>query len=229
MPASILIVDDEPVIRELVGSNLSNAGHQVRKAGDAEAAQRLMNEILPDLILVDWRLPGMNGLEFARRLRANQRTKSLPFIMFSASGNENDMVAALEAGADDFITKPFSPREMVARVRAVMRRRAPHTTHEVVEVAGLRLDPVSRRISADGNWVHLGPIEFRILHFLMTHPDTIHSRVRLLDRIWGESVFIEERTVDVHIRRLRISLEPFGLDALIQTVRGNGYRLSGTG
>jgi two-component system phosphate regulon response regulator PhoB len=183
---------------------------------------------MPDLILLDWMLPGMSGLDFARRLRADVRTKNIPIIMLTARGEERDKVAGLETGADDYITKPFSPRELLARIQAVLRRGKPQASEEAVEAGGLRLDPVSHRVMADSAPVSLGPTEFRLLHFLMTHPERVHSRDQLLDQVWGDHVFVEERTVDVHIRRLRAALEPSGLDGLVQTVRGSGYRFSAT-
>ncbi|MCK6386460.1 phosphate regulon transcriptional regulator PhoB [Zoogloea sp.] len=226
MPATILLVEDEPAIQELIAANLTRAGHHVLRAGDAETGQRIVRDALPDLILLDWMLPGMSGVEFAKRLRSEERTRSIPLIMLTARGEEQDKVAGLEAGADDYVTKPFSPRELVARIKAVLRRRAPETTEDAVEIGGLRLDPATHRLAADGNPVNLGPTEFRLLHFLMTHPERVHSRAQLLDQVWGDHVFVEERTVDVHIRRLRSALEPSQHDGLVQTVRGSGYRFS---
>jgi len=226
MPATILLVEDEPAIQELIAANLTRAGHHVLRAGDAETGQRIVRDALPDLILLDWMLPGMSGVEFAKRLRSEERTRSIPLIMLTARGEEQDKVAGLEAGADDYVTKPFSPRELVARIKAVLRRRAPETTEDAVEIGGLRLDPATHRLAADGNPVNLGPTEFRLLHFLMTHPERVHSRAQLLDQVWGDHVFVEERTVDVHIRRLRSALEPSNHDGLVQTVRGSGYRFS---
>ena len=226
MPATILLVEDEPAIQELIAANLTRAGHHVLRAGDAETGQRIVRDALPDLILLDWMLPGMSGVEFAKRLRSEERTRSIPLIMLTARGEEQDKVAGLEAGADDYVTKPFSPRELVARIKAVLRRRAPETTEDAVEIGGLRLDPATHRLAADGNPENLGPTEFRLLHFLMTHPERVHSRAQLLDQVWGDHVFVEERTVDVHIRRLRSALEPSNHDGLVQTVRGSGYRFS---
>ena len=226
MPATILLVEDEPAIQELIAANLTRAGHHVLRAGDAETGQRIVRDALPDLILLDWMLPGMSGVEFAKRLRSEERTRSIPLIMLTARGEEQDKVAGLEAGADDYVTKPFSPRELVARIKAVLRRRAPETTEDAVEIGGLRLDPATHRLAANGNPVNLGPTEFRLLHFLMTHPERVHSRAQLLDEVWGDHVFVEERTVDVHIRRLRSALEPSNHDGLVQTVRGSGYRFS---
>ncbi|MBY0339913.1 MAG: phosphate regulon transcriptional regulator PhoB [Rhodocyclaceae bacterium] len=226
MAANILLVEDEPAIQTLIATNLQRAGHTVLASGDAEHAQRLVHEALPDLILLDWMLPGMSGVDFARRLRADERTREVPIIMLTARTEERDKVLGLETGADDYITKPFSPRELVARIKAVLRRRAPQVTEDVVEIGKLRLDPVTHRVVADGTPINLGPTEFRLLHYLMTHPERVHSRTQLLDGVWGDHVFVEERTVDVHVRRLRSALEPSGTDALIQTVRGAGYRLS---
>jgi two-component system phosphate regulon response regulator PhoB len=229
MPASILVVEDEPAIQVLIATNLRRHGHEVTAVPDAEAAQRQVQEALPDLILLDWMLPGMSGLEFARRLRADGRTRSVPIIMLTARGEERDKVAGLETGADDFVTKPFSPRELMARIQAVLRRGRPQASEDVVLLGGLKLDPASHRVMANDAPVNLGPTEFRLLHFLMTHPERVHSRDQLLDQVWGDHVFVEERTVDVHIRRLRAALEPTGLDALVQTVRGSGYRFSAEG
>lgn len=226
MAANILLVEDEPAIQTLIATNLQRAGHTVLASGDAEHAQRLVHEALPDLILLDWMLPGMSGVDFARRLRADERTREVPIIMLTARTEERDKVLGLETGADDYITKPFSPRELVARIKAVLRRRAPQVTEDVVEIGKLRLDPVTHRVAAAGTPINLGPTEFRLLHYLMTHPERVHSRTQLLDGVWGDHVFVEERTVDVHVRRLRSALEPSGTDALIQTVRGAGYRLS---
>jgi two-component system phosphate regulon response regulator PhoB len=226
MAATILVIEDEPAIQTLIAVNLKRAGHDVVGALDAETAQRKINEALPDLILLDWMLPGMSGLDLARRLRSDARTRSVPIIMLTARGDERDKVQGLETGADDYITKPFSPRELLARIQAVLRRRAPEATEDAVEIGGLRVDPVSHRVTADGQAINIGPTEFRLLHFLITHPERVHSRSQLLDQVWGDHVFVEERTVDVHVRRLRAALEPTGLERLIQTVRGSGYRLS---
>ena len=228
MMANILVVEDEPAIQVLIATNLMRAGHEVATACDAEAAQRQIKQALPDLILLDWMLPGMSGIELARSLRGDERSRFVPIIMLTARGDERDKILGLETGADDYITKPFSPRELVARIKAVLRRRAPQSTEDAVEIGGLRLDPASHRIAAGGQAVELGPTEFRLLHFLMTHAERVHSRSQLLDQVWGDHVFVEERTVDVHIRRLRAALEATGHDALIQTVRGSGYRLSAT-
>jgi two-component system phosphate regulon response regulator PhoB len=221
-----LVVEDEPAIQELIAFNLSHAGHHVLRAGDVEQAVALVRDALPDLVILDWMLPGLPGVEFARRLRSQSRTRDIPIIMLTARSEEQDKVAGLETGADDYITKPFSPRELLARIKAVLRRRAPQMTDDPVEMCGLRLDPATHRISGGGQALDLGPTEFRLLHFLMTHPERVHSRSQLLDQVWGDHVFVEERTVDVHIRRLRQALSPTGHDALVQTVRGSGYRFS---
>ena len=224
--ATILIVEDEADIQELIAYNLEKAGHAAVRADDAEQALELVRAELPHLIVIDWMLPGMSGIELARWLKANKRTESIPLIMVTARGSEQDKLAGLEIGADDYMTKPFSPRELNARVKAVLRRRAPQVTDDSVEVDGLRLDPVSHRVTTNGAALVLGPTEFRLLHFFMTHPDRVYSRTQLLDNVWGDHVFVEERTVDVHIRRLRKALEPGGHDKLIQTVRSAGYRFS---
>ena len=226
MPATIMVVEDEPAIQELIAFNLKQAGHFVIEAPSAEQASRMIKETLPDLILLDWMLPGMSGIEFARKIKSDSYTKAIPVIMLTARGEEQDKVKGLETGADDYVTKPFSPRELNARIKAVLRRRAPQMADELVEVAGLALDPLTHRVTGHSAPVNLGPTEFRLLHFFMTHPERVHSRSQLLDSVWGNQAYIEERTVDVHIRRLRRALEPTRLDALVQTIRGAGYRLS---
>lgn len=226
MAATILVVEDEPAIQELISYNLKQAGHQLLKADSAEEAFSLVQSALPDLVLLDWMLPGITGVEFARRLRADRRTRQIPIIMLTARSDEQDKLTGLETGADDYVTKPFSPRELNARVKAVLRRRAPQMTDDLVRIGALELDPGSHRVTGRGQPVELGPTEFRLLHFLMTHPERVHSRAQLLDQVWGDHVFVEERTVDVHIRRLRKALEPTALDELVQTVRGTGYRMS---
>ncbi|MCC6609968.1 MAG: phosphate regulon transcriptional regulator PhoB [Burkholderiales bacterium] len=226
MPATILVVEDEPAIQELIALNLEHAGHRVLRVRDAEQAAERVRHALPDLVLLDWMLPGQSGAAFARQLRQDARTKQVPIIILTARSEERDKVAGLEAGADDYVTKPFSPRELLARIQAVLRRRAPAVSDEPAEIAGLRLDPATHRVAAKGRTLELGPTEFRLLRFLMTHPERVHSRTQLLDQVWGDHVFVEERTVDVHIRRLRKALEPTGHDRLIETVRGSGYRLS---
>jgi two-component system, OmpR family, phosphate regulon response regulator PhoB len=226
MAATILVVEDEPAIQELIAYNLKQAGHQPLRADNAEQALNLVSNALPDLVLLDWMLPGLSGIEFARRLRADKRTRGIPIIMLTARSDEHDKLQGLETGADDYITKPFSPRELNARIKAVLRRRAPEMTDDMVQLGGLKLDPASHRVTGHGDPVDLGPTEFRLLHFLMTHAERVHSRTQLLDQVWGDHVFVEERTVDVHIRRLRKALEPTKLDGLVQTVRGTGYRFS---
>ncbi|MEY3709999.1 MAG: phosphate regulon transcriptional regulator PhoB [Burkholderiaceae bacterium] len=230
MQSTILVVEDEPAIAELLSVNLGFAGHKVLVAENAEIAQSIVEGQLPDLILLDWMLPGMSGVRYARKLRTDERTKEIPIIMLTARTDEGDKVEGLETGADDYITKPFSPKELMARIKAVMRRRAPQLTNDTVEIGGLRLDPATHRLwgTVDGQAaaLDLGPTEFRLLHFFMTHAERVHSRAQLLDQVWGDHVFVEERTVDVHIRRLRKALEPTGHDRLIETVRGSGYRFS---
>lgn len=224
--ATILLVEDEPAIQELLAFNVEQCGFRAVKALDAETAQTQIKHALPDLILLDWMLPGSSGIELARRLRADARTRDIPIIMLTARGEERDKILGLEAGADDYITKPFAPRELMARIRAVLRRRAPQMSDEIVSVGGIELSPATHRISAKGVNIELGPTEFRLLHFFMTHVERVYSRAQLLDQVWGDHVFVEERTVDVHIRRLRQALEPCGADKLVQTVRGSGYRFS---
>ena len=224
--ATVLVVEDEPAIQELIAYTLRQAGHQPLRADTAEYAMQLVQSALPDLVLLDWMLPGLSGIELARRLRADKRTRGIPIIMLTARVEEQEKIAGLEAGADDYITKPFSPRELNARVKAVLRRRAPQMTDDIVQMGELKLDPATHRVAAAGTEVSLGPTEFRLLHFFMTHPERVHSRTQLLDQVWGDHVFVEERTVDVHIRRLRKALETSRQDALIQTVRGAGYRMS---
>ena len=224
--ATILIVEDDPDIQELVAYNLKRAGYRTLGVTSAEAALGTVNQSLPDLVLIDWMLPSMSGIELARSLRSNRRTADIPLIMLTARGAEDDKLTGLELGADDYMTKPFSPRELNARIKAVLRRRAPQATDDAVEAQGLRIEPASRRASADNQPIALGPTEFRLLHFFMTHPDRVYSRAQLLDYIWGDHVFLEERTVDVHIRRLRKALEPSGHDRLIETVRSAGYRFA---
>jgi len=224
--ARILVVDDEPAIRELIRGALRRGGFDCAEAGNAVEAHSELIATLPDLILLDWMLPGRSGLEFASDLRREAMTKSIPIIMLTARTEDLDKVRGLDVGADDYITKPFSPTELLARIRAVLRRTAPTRSTDVVEIDGLRMDPKSHRVTAAGNPVELGPTEFRMLYYFMAHPDRVNSRGQLIDRIWGDNVYVEERTVDVHVRRLRAALEPSGHDHLIQTVRGAGYRFS---
>jgi two-component system, OmpR family, phosphate regulon response regulator PhoB len=226
----VLVVEDEAAIAELVAINLRHAGFTVAIAVSAEEAQREIDRALPSLVLLDWMLPGQSGVALARRWRADARTRDLPVIMLTARAEEADMVSGLDAGADDYLTKPFSPKELLARIRAVLRRRAPQALEDAVVVAGLTLDPATRRVTkevgAELREVKLGPTEFRLLHFLMTHPERVHSRAQLLDRVWGDHVFIEERTVDVHVKRLREALGAVHSAGLVETVRGAGYRLT---
>lgn len=226
MSSTILVVEDEPAIQELIAVNLSFVGHKVLRAYDTGQADTLIRAELPDLILLDWMLPGTSGLTFARRLRADARTRLVPVIMLTAKGAEQDKIDGLEAGADDYITKPFSPKELMARIKAVLRRRAPQLTDDMTEVGGLILDPVSHRLTGNGQSLNIGPTEFRLLHFFMTHAERVFSRTQLLDQVWGDHVFVEERTVDVHIRRLRKALELTRHDRHIETVRGSGYRFT---
>jgi len=228
--SSVLVVEDESAIAELIAINLRHAGFEVTVAVDAERAQAAVDRVLPDLVLLDWMLPGQSGIALAKRWRADARTREMPVIMLTARAEEADKITGLDAGADDYLTKPFSTKELMARIRAVLRRKAPEALDSAVELSGLRLDPTTRRVtkSIDGapREVRLGPTEFRLLHFLMTHPERVHSRGQLLDRVWGDHVFIEERTVDVHIKRLREALAPVQCAGLIETVRGAGYRLT---
>ena len=226
MSAKILIVEDEPAIQELLAFNVTQAGLQALCAEDADSAWQQIRNNVPDLILLDWMLPGTSGVVLARQLRADAATRDIPIIMLTARGEERDKVLGLESGADDYITKPFSPRELMARIRAVLRRHASQMPDEVVAAGGLELLPASHRVTARDATIELGPTEFRLLHFFMTHAERVYSRAQLLDHVWGTQVFVEERTVDVHIRRLRAALEPAKMDGLIQTVRGSGYRFS---
>ncbi|HYF42053.1 MAG TPA: phosphate regulon transcriptional regulator PhoB [Ramlibacter sp.] len=220
----VLVVEDEPAIAELVAVNLRHNGFQPIWAEDGDAAQRELDAVLPDVILLDWMLPGQTGLALARKWRASDRTKAVPILMLTARGDEPDKVAGLDAGADDYITKPFSTQELLARIRAVLRRRAPEQDHEVVTIGELVLDAATHRVTLRGQPLKVGPTEFKLLHHFMKHPERVHSRGQLLDKVWGDHVFIEERTVDVHVKRLRESLGAGGL--MIETVRGAGYRLT---
>jgi two-component system, OmpR family, phosphate regulon response regulator PhoB len=224
--ASILVVEDEPAICELLRMNLENAGFTVHAVADAESAQEQIRNALPDLVLLDWMLPGQSGLAFARGLRGDARTRDLPIIMVTAKSDEADRVAGLEAWVDDYVTKPFSPRELKARIKSVLRRRAPEVAQEPISAGSLILDPAAHRVTANGVPVELGPTEFRLLRFFMARPERVYSRAQLLDQVWGDHVYIEERTIDVHIRRLRLALEPHGAQQMIETVRGSGYRFS---
>jgi len=227
----ILVVEDEPSIAELIAINLTHAGFQVEKALQTEVAMNMMRDELPSLLILDWMLPGKSGVQFARELRANERTRGLAILMLTAKSDESDKVLGLDSGADDYVTKPFSPKELVARVNALLRRQAPMENTEPLSVGPLRLDPSSHRVLAvwpnrDSKPILLGPTEYRLLQFFMSHPERVHSRTSLLDQVWGSDVYIEERTVDVHIKRLRAALAPMDCDRFIETVRGSGYRIT---
>ena len=226
MKANILIVEDESPILELLALNISQAGYNPLRAISAEHAEKLISEALPDIILLDWMLPGMSGIDFAKKLRSNALTKTIPIIMLTARSDELDKVKGLEVGADDYITKPFSPRELNARIKAVLRRKAPELTEDLLKINGLELDPVSHRVTGNNKPLEMGPTEFRLLHFFMSNPERVYSRSQLLDKVWGSQIFIEDRTVDVHIRRLRNILAQSQHENLIQTIRGSGYRFS---
>jgi len=222
----ILLVEDEAAIREMTSMALDRAGFEVLEAEDAQQAERVLSDGLPDLILLDWMLPGTSGIELARRFRRDEYTREVPIIMLTARSEEDDRVRGLDSGADDYVTKPFSPRELIARIKAVIRRTSPDQDEGVLETKGLVLDTHSHRVSAHGNMLEIGPTEFRLLQFFMAHPERVYSRTQLLDMVWSRGSFVEERTVDVHIRRLRKVLENDGFDGFIQTVRGAGYRFS---
>lgn len=227
MPAKqVLIVEDERPIREMIAFGLKRAGFEVREAEDCRSARAALADKRPDVVIIDWMLPDMSGLELARSLKRDRDTRELAIIMLTARAEEGDKVAGLEGGADDYITKPFSPRELVARINAVLRRSAPYNGEERIEFEGLALDQASHRVMVGDKTVPLGPTEYRLLEFFMTHPERVYKRDQLLDRVWGGNVYVEERTIDVHIRRLRKALEEFGYDRFIQTVRGSGYRFS---
>jgi len=226
MKERILVIEDEAAIREMLGYALMKEGYIFEEAGDAEDARLVIERRKPDLILMDWMLPGLSGVDFARRLRSNVETREIPIIMLTAKGEETDKVRALDTGTDDYITKPFSTKELLARIRAVIRRSSHNETLDVIEIQGLRLDPETCRVTAGGANVDISPTEFRLLHFFIKHPEKVYNRTQLLDQVWGQNVYVEERTVDVHIRRLRKTLEPFGFDKYIQTVRSFGYRFS---
>ena len=225
----ILVVEDESAIAELISINLRHAGFEVTIAATAEQAQAAVDGALPDLIILDWMLPGQSGLSLAKRWRSEARTRELPLIMLTARADEADKIQGLDAGADDYLTKPFSTNELMARIRAVLRRKAPEALDTVVEVGSLKIDPATRRVSRGDADVKVGATEFRLLHFFMTHPERVHSRAQLLDRVWGDHVFIEERTVDVHVKRLREALSPVQCAQMIETERGAGYRLTQQG
>ena len=222
----ILIVEDEPAIRQMIAFGLRRGGFEVREAIDYRQAREALADQRPDLVLIDWMLPDMSGLELTRTLKRDRETRELPVIMLTARAEEGDKVTGLESGADDYVTKPFSPRELIARINAVLRRTGASGLDHVVEFEALKLDQQGQRITVEGQTVPLGPTEYRMLEFFMTHPERVFSRDQLLDRLWGGNVYVEERTIDVHVRRLRKALEKFGLDRLVQTVRGSGYRFS---
>ena len=224
MNPTIMVVEDEPAIQDLIQINLERGGYRVLTHSNGEDALKHIQHELPDLALLDWMLPGISGIDLARKLRSDSRTKSLPIILLTAKGAEEDKLKGLACGADDYITKPFSLRELEARIKAVLRRRAPELTQDVIDFHGLKLNPASHKVTGAGKPLKLGPTEFRLLHFFMTHLERVYSRTQLLDFVWGDHVFIEERTVDVHIRRLRAALTPSKHQELIQTVRGSGYR-----
>ena len=224
MAPVVLVVEDEPAIQELIAVNLARNGHTVRRSANAREAYDSVAEALPDVILLDWMLPDGTGPALARRLRTEARTREIPIIMLTARAADEDKVAGLESGADDYVTKPFSPRAHEARIQAVLRRRTPHVSKEAVEIEGLTLNPATRTVTGGKRALKMGPTEFELLHFFMTHPDRVYSRAQILDQVWGDHVFLEDRTVDVHIRRLREALAPSGHDRLVETVRGAGYR-----
>lgn len=226
MKGKILLVEDEAPIREMLGYTLMKEGYTFREAADVEEARPLIADDRPDLLLLDWMLPGMNGVDYARRIRNNPDTRDIPIIMLTARGEETDKVRGLDTGADDYITKPFSTRELLARIRAVMRRTKNTDAEGIISVKGLALDPETFRVTVDEKIVEISPTEFRLLHFFITHPERVYTRGQLLDQVWGQNVYVEERTVDVHIRRLRKTLEPYNYSHLIQTVRSVGYRFS---
>ena len=224
--ARILVVEDEPAIAELISLNLRHDGHEVQVVGCSQDAEAAIRQALPDLVLLDWMLPGESGLQLAQRWRRDVRTRELPIVMLTARSEERDMVQGLDSGADDYLSKPFSPSVLVARIRSVLRRKAPQSLDTAVQIGALMLDPATMRVTANGVVVKLGPTEFRLLRFLMNHPERVHARAQLLDRVWGDHVFIEERTVDVHVKRLREALATAECASMVETVRGAGYRLA---
>ena len=226
MAKRILVVEDEAPIREMLCFVLEQKGYETVEAEDYADGLAKVREPYPELIVLDWMMPGGSGIQFLKQLKQDEMTRQIPVVMLTARGEEEDKVRGLEAGADDYITKPFSPKELTARLHAVMRRVSPTSVDEVIEVQGLKLDPVSHRVSAEEKALDMGPTEFKLLHFFMTHPERVYSREQLLNNVWGTNVYIEDRTVDVHIRRLRKAIEETGHDRLIQTVRGAGYRFS---
>ena len=226
MSKRVLIVEDEAPIREMLEFVLEQSGYETIKAEDYQIALEQIKEPFPDLVLLDWMLPGGSGVQLAKKLKQHEFTRDIPVIMLTARGEEEDKVRGLDAGADDYITKPFSPKELIARIKAVMRRVTPTSGEQPIIINGLNLDPVSHRVTANEEPLDMGPTEFKLLHFFMTHVERVYSREQLLDNVWGTNVYVEDRTVDVHIRRLRKAIARFGHDNLIQTVRGAGYRFS---
>jgi two-component system phosphate regulon response regulator PhoB len=226
--ARVLVVEDEAAIAELVAINLRHGGHETRRASNGAEAVAAMDALLPDAVVLDWMLPGESGVALLRRWRADARTREVPVIMLTGKVDERDLLLALESGADDYLRKPFSPAELLARVRALLRRRLPETTDTSLAIGPIGLDPATMRVTVATRTARLGPTEFRLLRFLMSHPERVHSRAQLLDRVWGDHVFIEERTVDVHVKRLRTALAEVGCEDAIETVRGVGYRISPT-
>lgn len=226
MTIRILVVEDETPIRDMVSFVLEQNGYQPLEAESYDSALSQLCEPYPDLILLDWMLPGGSGIQLIKLLKREPATREIPVMMLTARGEEEDRVRGLEVGADDYITKPFSPKELVARIKAVMRRISPMALEETINLQGLSLDPVSHRVTAQDDAVEMGPTEFKLLHFFMTHPERVYSREQLLNHVWGTNVYVEDRTVDVHIRRLRKALEGSGHDRMVQTVRGTGYRFS---
>ncbi|MDO2947041.1 phosphate regulon transcriptional regulator PhoB [Aeromonas simiae] len=226
MAKRILVVEDEAPIREMLCFVLEQKGYEAIEAQDFEDGLAKLKEPYPELIVLDWMLPGGSGIQFLKQLKQDEMTRQIPVVMLTARGEEEDKVRGLEAGADDYITKPFSPKELTARLHAVMRRVSPTSVEEAIEVQGLRLDPLSHRVSVEDKALDMGPTEFKLLHFFMTHPERVYSREQLLNNVWGTNVYVEDRTVDVHIRRLRKAIEETGHDRLVQTVRGAGYRFS---
>lgn len=224
MAAHILVLDPDPTVRQLLHLNFTRAGYEAAACVDAETMLLLAEDKLPDMLLLEWDLPGQSGEALIRRLRAQARTRDLPIIMVSARADEHDKILALESGADDYLTKPFNPRELLARMHAVLRRRVPDVASDAVQMAGLRLDPSTQRVIAGSRQLVLGPIEFRLLNFLMHHPERVHTRSQLLDMVWGHDAVLDERTVDTHVGRLRSALQPSGHQEHIETVRGTGYR-----
>lgn len=222
----ILVVDDEAPIREMLRFALSRAHFRVVEAADAQAARLRIADERPDLILMDWMMPGISGVELTREFKAQATTRDIPVIMVTARVEEEDKIRGLNIGCDDYVSKPFSYPELIARIQAVMRRATPGGEEEKLSASGLEVDAASQRVTAKGQPIHLGPTEYRLLHFFISHPERVYSREQVLDRVWGQNVYVEERTVDVHIRRLRKALEPFGYDEMVQTVRGSGYRFS---